>query len=206
MHSSRFAAEWWNNIWERHIFRGFLDFAWHCKESGDDDFGWEAQRLFSKLTCCMRCICKWIWTFLVQLRFSWMCMSFVNTNKPNCFFCQTAFCIFLEAAWCFSIISWTRRTFLEFVMSWKLFENVLEMVMNSTNMNSSMWRWVFLVRLESVRFRCRFSRRDKCKKTNIAQCILHDQQTYFALFVSCVEKSRATCAVRTVVWGLCFVF
>ena len=26
------------------------------------------------------------------------------------------------------------------------------------------------------------SRRDKCKKTNIAQCMLHEQPTYFALF------------------------
>ena len=154
MHSSGFAAEWWNNIWERYIFRGFLDFAWHCEESGDDVFGWEAQRLFSKLTCCMRCICKLIWTFLVQLRFSWMCMSFVNTNKPNCLSAKLRFAFFLEAAWCFSIISWTRRTFLEFVMSWKLFENVLEMVMNSTNMNSSMGSWMFLMRLESVWFRC----------------------------------------------------
>ena len=34
-----------------------------------------------------------------------------------------------------------------------------------------------------------YSRRDTCKKTNIAQCMLHEQQTFFALVVSCVEKS-----------------
>ena len=48
-----------------------------------------------------------------------------------------------------------------------------------------------------------YSRRDKCKKTNIAQCMLHEQQTYFALVVSCVEKSWATGAVKAVVLGFC---
>ena len=35
------------------------------------------------------------------------------------------------------------------------------------------------------------SRRDKCKKTNIAQCMLHE---------------LSACAVKAVVWGFVFLF
>ena len=49
-----------------------------------------------------------------------------------------------------------------------------------------------------------FSRRDKCKKTNIAQCMLHEQQTYFARVFPVWKKSRATRAV--VVLGFVFLF
>ena len=94
VYSWEFAAERWNNIWERYNFHGFLAFAWYCKESGDDVYGQEGQSLFSKLTCCMQCICKWIWTFLVQLYFSWMCMMVFQQQQTNLFFSQTAFCIF----------------------------------------------------------------------------------------------------------------
>ena len=49
---------------------------------------------------------------------------------PNCVLHFSGSCMmFLRSLW-------AKRTFLEFVMSLKLFENVLEMVMNSTNMNS----------------------------------------------------------------------
>ena len=56
VYSLEFAAERWNNIWERYNFHGFLDFAWYCEESGDGAYGQEGQSLFSKLTCCMQCI------------------------------------------------------------------------------------------------------------------------------------------------------
>ena len=59
--SSEFDVEWWHHIWERDVFDGFLDFAW-CVQSNlmmsvmDKTFF-----LSAKLTCCMLCICKWIW-------------------------------------------------------------------------------------------------------------------------------------------------
>ena len=49
------------------------------------------------------------------------------------------------------------------------------------------------------------SRRDKCKKTNIAQCMLHEQQTYFALVVSCVEKELSDWCSENRCFGV-FVF
>ena len=89
-------------------------------------------------------------------------------------------------------------------MSWKLFENVFG---NGDEFNQHEFINVEMSVFDVfgicvIPLPC--SRRDKCKKTSIAQCMLHEQQTYFALFVSCVKKSRATCAVRTVVWGFVF--
>ena len=65
-------------------------------------------------------------------------MSFVNNNKPIYFLPNCVLHFFWKLHDVFLRSLWTKRTFLEFVMSLKLFENVLEMVMNSTNMNSSM--------------------------------------------------------------------
>ena len=120
-------------------------------------------------------------------------------QQTNLFFCQTAFCIFLEAAWCFWRSLWTRRTFLEFEVIWECFGNGDEFNQHefiNVKLNVFGAFGICVIPLPC-------SRRDKCKKTNIAQCMLHEQRTFFALVVSCVEKSWATGAVRAVVLGFC---
>ena len=66
--------------------------------------------------------------------FSWMCMSFVNNNKPIYFSAKLRFAFFWKLHDVFGEVCERGERF----WSLKLFENVLEMVMNSTNMNSSM--------------------------------------------------------------------
>ena len=154
VHSSGFAAEWWNNIWERCIFVVFWTLHGNAKYFGDDVYGQEGQTLFSKLTCCMRGICKWIWTVVVQLYFSWMCMSFVNNNKPIYFSAKLRFAFFfLEAAWCFWEVCGRRERFWNLWWVWTYLEMFLR------------WRWIQplwihqweaeFVFMESVWFRCR---------------------------------------------------
>ena len=130
--------------WERYIFRCFLDFAWRCQESGDDVYGRELERMFLKSTCCMRCICKWIWTFWCNFVFPGCARWFFNNNKPNCFSAKLRFA-FSRAACRFSTTLWRRRMFLEFVRSlWWVrsdLEMFLEMLVNSTTANSPQWSW-----------------------------------------------------------------
>ena len=65
-------------------------------------------------------------------------MSFVNNNKSIYFSAKTAFYIFWKLRDVFQLFHGQGERFWNLWMSLKLFENVLEMVMNSTNMNSSM--------------------------------------------------------------------
>ena len=132
VYSLEFAAERWNNIWERYNFHGFLDFAWYCKESGDDVYGQEGQSLFSKLTLLHAMHLQVNLDVLVQLYFSWMCMMVfqqqqTNLFQPNCVFAFSGSCVMF-----FQLFHGQGERFWNFVMSLKLFENVLEMVMNST--------------------------------------------------------------------------
>ena len=114
------------------------------------------------------------------------CRLSTTTNQfiflPNCVLLFSGSCMmFLRSLW-------TKRTFLEFVMSLNLFGNgfgdVGEFIHSEfTSEKLSLFFYGICV------IPLPYSRRDKCKKTNIAQCMLHEQQTYFALVVSCVEKS-----------------
>ena len=71
------------------------------------------------------------WNFI----FSWMCMSFVNNNKPIYFSAKLRFA-FSGSCMMFLRSLWTKRTFLGFVMSLNLFGNGFEMSVNSTTLNS----------------------------------------------------------------------
>ena len=111
------------------------------------------------------------------------CRLSTTTNQflflPNCVLHFSGSCMmFLRSLW-------TKRTFLEFVMSLNLFGNGDEFNQHefiNVKLNVFGAFGICVIPLPC-------SRRDKCKKTNIAQCMLHEQRTYFALVVSCVEKS-----------------
>ena len=111
------------------------------------------------------------------------CRLSTTTNQfiflPNCVLHFSGSCMmFLRSLW-------TKRTFLEFVMSLNLFGNGDEFNQHefiNVKLNVFGAFGICVIPLP-------YSRRDKCKKTNIAQCMLHEQRTCFALVVSCVEKN-----------------
>ena len=100
-------------------------------------------------------------------------------QQTNLFFQPNCVLHFLEAAWCFSTISWTMRTFLEFEMSLKLFGNGDEFTQHEFIKEKLDVFDAFGI----CAIPLPLSRRDKCKKTNIAQCMLHEQQLTLLVFL-----------------------
>ena len=129
-------------------------------------------------------------------------MSFVNNNKPIYFSAKLRFAFFWKLHDVFEKFVDEENVFGicdEFEVIWECFGNGDEFNQHefiNVKLNVFGAFGICVIPLP-------YSRRDKCKKTNIAQCMLHEQQTYFALVVSCVEKSWATGAVRAVVLGFC---
>jgi hypothetical protein len=106
-----------------------------------------------------------------------------------------------RAACRFTTTSWTRRMFVEFVMSLKLFGNVFGDVGEFVNCEFTMMKLndfsfgMLRIRVTPLLF----SRRDKCKKTDIAECMLHEQLTLLSSFP--VWKRIEFLSVKAVVWG-----
>ena len=120
-------------------------------------------------------------------------------QQTKLFFLQNA--AFSRAACRFTTTSWTRRMFVEFVMSLKLFGNVFGDVGEFVNCEFTMMKLndfsfgMLRIRVTPLLF----SRRDKCKKTDIAECMLHEQLTLLSSFP--VWKRIEFLSVKAVVWG-----
>ena len=120
-------------------------------------------------------------------------------QQTKLFFLQNA--AFSRAACRFTTTSWTRRMFVEFVMSLKLFGNVFGDVGEFVNSEFTMMKLndfsfgMLRIRVTPLLF----SRRDKCKKTDIAECMLHEQLTLLSSFP--VWKRIEFLSVKAVVWG-----
>ena len=184
-----FAAEWWNNIcfWSFWILHGF----------GDElELDW----LFSKDTGCMLRICKWIWTFLVRLRFPgcvwwhfchWF-HSFFN-NKWDRFFWKTLRFAFFGS--CMSLQEFCGQN----GCFWNLSELCDEFEVEKVNSTHVQLKWngrefIFVFPLP-------LPRRQSQKERDATQCMLHDKQTRCFASFSCVEKNWVLVQWQPLFWG-----
>ena len=189
----------------------FLDVFWTLHDAakvfGANVYGQELQCLFAKYTCCMLRICKWIWDVFGATSFSWMCMMFLTTGLTrfsttnwNQFFCQAAFTF---SGSCMSFYN----NFMDEKNVFEIFEMVLERL-----------RWIQHMWIHpngnGQQFECEWMRIYFSFSAAIAKTAKLKQERHNTVhgawqtnkilrFVSCVEKSWATSAVRAVVLGFC---
>ena len=195
----------------------FLNVFWTlhdgAKVLGANVCGQELQWLFTKYTCCMLRICKWIWDVYGATSFSWMCMMFLtigltrfSTTNWNRFSATLRLHFFLEAGCRFTTTSWRRRMFLEFVRSLRCFWNVcgefntceftpMEMD-NSLSVNG--WEFVF-------RFPLPLPRRQSWNKSDTTQCMLHVKQTTLSFRFPVWKRVERLVQCKPLFWVfLCF--
>ena len=127
----------------------FLNVFWTlhdgAKVFGANVCGQELQWLFTKYTCCMLRICKWIWDVYGATSFSWMCMMFLTIGLTR--FSTTNWNRFsatlrLHFFWKLDVVLQQHRGEEEcFWNLWEVWDVFGTFVVNSTHVNSPQWKW-----------------------------------------------------------------
>ena len=142
VHSSGFAAEWWNNIWDWYVFGRFLNFAWCCK-------GFWSQRLWTRtsmIVCQIHLLhashlqvnlrrfwCNFVFLDVHDVFDNWFDSFFNNKLKP----------IFLPSC---IYVFWKLHVVLQQLHGreecfWNFWDGFGTFEVNSAHVNSPQWKW-----------------------------------------------------------------